>query len=269
MSALLDSAPVLTHMATPMPMTNRSQWFRDHYDQAAREIVAFFGGDAISLEGKRVGDIGCGDGIIDLGVAHLASPSQLVGFDVVPTDIELLTKVALQEGVRGGIPETVEFRSGFEDHLPCEDRYFDRLFSWSAFEHVEDPLLLAREMRRILRPDGVLMVQVWPFYHSEHGSHLWHWFPEGFAQLLRKPEELVATVKDDLGEDKVWAEYLLDVLPGLNQITLDGLQEALTGAGFVIGKVEILSNPFHVPRSLARMPLSRLGIAGVKLLAGS
>jgi SAM-dependent methyltransferase len=247
---------------------NRSEWFRDHYHQAANEVVSFFGGDAVSLAGKRVGDIGCGDGIIDLGVAHLSSPAHLVGFDVVPTDVELLARVACHEGVAGDLPEELEFRTAASDRLPCEDGYFDRLFSWSAFEHVEDPIGLARDMRRILRPDGVLMVQVWPFYHSEHGSHLWKWFPDGFAQLLLDPAELTAAVKNDPGDDPAWAEYLLEGIPELNRISVDGLQDALTTAGFIIGKVELLTNPFHVPRALAQLPLSLLGISGVKLLAG-
>jgi hypothetical protein len=45
------------------------QWFTEHFDEAAGKILDFLDGDGISLEGRRVGDIGCGDGIIDLGVA--------------------------------------------------------------------------------------------------------------------------------------------------------------------------------------------------------
>jgi 2-polyprenyl-3-methyl-5-hydroxy-6-metoxy-1,4-benzoquinol methylase len=59
-----------------------SRWFWDHYVDAAGEVISFLEADAISLAGKRVGDVGCGDGIIDLGVAHRARPTLLVGFDI-------------------------------------------------------------------------------------------------------------------------------------------------------------------------------------------
>jgi SAM-dependent methyltransferase len=260
--------PVSEYATTPMPVADRSAWFREHYEQAAGEIVQFFAGDCISLTGKRVGDIGCGDGIIDLGVCHLSDPAHLVGFDLAPTDVTLLAEVAREEKVDRGIPENLEFRTCTVDRLPCEDAYFDYLFSWSAFEHIKEPEVVAREMRRVLRPDGVLMVQVWPFYHSKHGSHLHQWFPEGFAQLLLRPEELAAKVRQSPGDDPAWSEYLLDLVPDLNRITVDDLQRALLVAGFFVAKVELLTDCFHIPRPLAHLPLSLLGITGVKLLAG-
>jgi hypothetical protein len=38
-------------------------------------------------------------------------------------------------------------------------------------------------------------------------------------------------------------------------------------AGFIVTKLEILSNGIHIPPKLARYPLSTVGIAGAKLLA--
>jgi len=166
------------------------------------------------------------------------------------------------------IPKSLEFRTVTDDRLPCDDGYFDCVFSWSAFEHIEEPEAVAREMRRVMRPDGILMVQLWPFFFSEHGSHLWRWFPEGFAQLTRTTDSLVEAVRRDPGDDPAWAEYLLELLPGLIRITVDDLQRVLMAAGFRIGKVEVLTNAFHIPRRLARLPISLLAIAGVKLLAG-
>jgi 2-polyprenyl-3-methyl-5-hydroxy-6-metoxy-1,4-benzoquinol methylase len=61
-------------------------WFREHFDEAAQAILDFFAGDGIELDGKRVADIGAGDGIIDLGLALKGTPTRLVGFDIVETD---------------------------------------------------------------------------------------------------------------------------------------------------------------------------------------
>src|SRR5205807_894976 len=122
------------------------------------------------------------DGILCLGVAHKGRPSRLVGFDVNPTDVHHLGRRAQEEGV----PPTadgLEFQGCEPDRLPAPDNSFDIATTWSAFEHIADPQAVLREIRRILRPSGVLFLQLWPFYYSERGSHLWDWFPEGFHHL--------------------------------------------------------------------------------------
>ena len=39
-------------------------------------------------------------------------------------------------------------------------------------------------------------------------------------------------------------------------------------AGFRIGKLELISEPVHIPPELESLPPSVIGISGVKLLAG-
>jgi hypothetical protein len=53
------------------------------------------------------------------------------------------------------------------------------------------------EVRRILRPDGHFFLQLWPFYHSAKGSHLWQWFDEDFHHLLANERDIVAQVAAD------------------------------------------------------------------------
>ena len=244
-----------------------SRWFRDHYDGAAGEVISFLAEDGISLVGRRVGDIGCGDGIIDLGVAHRAAPARLVGFDVNPTDVGRLSAMAAAEGVDSALPDNLEFRTSAPTSLPAEDDAFDALFTWSAFEHVTDPVSLLREMRRVLTAEGVLMLQLWPFFHSQHGSHLWKWFPEGFAHLLRTTPEIERAVRESADDDPGWAEYMLGEFATLNRITLDELHQALLAGGFHVAKVHLDTAPVHIPPALARFPLSLLAINGAKLLA--
>lgn len=55
--------------------------------------------------------------------------------------------------------------------IGCRD--YDVVVTWSALEHVAEPVSMLREIRRILRPGGVLFLQLWPFYYSDRGSHLW------------------------------------------------------------------------------------------------
>ena len=114
---------------------------------------------------------------------------------------------------------------------------------------------------------GLLMIQVWPFYHSEHGSHLWEWFPRGFAQFLHEPEELEATVRANPGPDPEWAEAVLWAYRHLNQITLDDLQRSLQLGGFRTVRVHPMTGALQPPVEVAKLPLSLITIAGVELLA--
>lgn len=244
-----------------------SAWFAEHYKDAADQIIDFLAGDGISMAGSRVADVGCGDGIIDLGVAHKAEPARLVGFDVVPTDAGWLLDRARAEGVCEELPPCLEFRTCGTRSLPADDGAFDFVFTWSAFEHVEDPVALFREIHRVLRPGGILMLQIWPLYHSEHGAHLWQCLPDRFVHLLRSAEEVKAQVRATTRYPQDTVEEFLEVFDTLNRVTLDDLQRAMLAASLRVAKLEIQSETVHIPLELARRPLSQLGISGVKLLA--
>jgi SAM-dependent methyltransferase len=247
--------------------TPEATWFWDHYDEAAPEVVAWLESEGLTLAGREVADIGCGDGIIDLGIVHRGGPARLVGFDVNPVDTDHLLRRAREEGVAGELPPELEFRVSDSRAIPADDAAFDVVVTWSAFEHVAEPVSVLREARRILRPDGVLFLQLWPFYYSERGSHLWDWFPEGFHHLTQHEDE----IRDGMGlaspDAAEHPRYMFHEFRHLNRITVDELQRALLAAGLSVRKFELLTNPMHLTDELARYPLSQLGIAGVKLLA--
>jgi len=112
-----------------------------------------------------------------------------------------------------------------------------------------------------------VMIQVWPFFHSKHGSHLWQWFPDGYAQLLHDTEVIDRTVRESPESGPAWVDQILEAYGELNRVTVDDLHRYLMLAGFTIAKLELLTEPVHIPRELAFLPPSLLGISGVKLLA--
>jgi ubiquinone/menaquinone biosynthesis C-methylase UbiE len=252
--------------ATPSPPDPKKQWFDDHYGWAVGEIVDFLGGDGIQLAGRSVIDLGCGDGIMDLGLARRAEPERLVGIDVNPVDVVHLLEQAREHAGVDALPPNLEFRQSDPVQLPAENGEFDLAITWSAFEHIQDPIPLLLELRRVLRPEAVLMLQLWPFYYSNKGSHLWQWFPEGWTNLLHDDDTVAKRLRED-ATDAEFAEYMLGEYLTLNRITVDELQNCLLTAGFQITKFELMSEPVHIPPALNRYPLSLLGISGVKLLA--
>lgn len=258
-------APLATGLSTGERET--SAWFKEHYEDAATQVVDFLGGDGISMTGRDVADVGCGDGIIDLGVAHKAQPRSLVGFDIVPTDPDWLLRRAKEEGAADELPGSLEFRTCTKTTLPADDDSFDFVFTWSAFEHVEEPVAMFREIHRVLRPGGILMLQIWPLYASEHGAHLWQCIPDNFVHLLRTPGEIEAAVRATTRYPPETIDEFLEVFHELNKLTLDDLQRAMLAAALRVAKLELQSEAVHIPPELARRSLSHLGISGVKLLA--
>lgn len=240
-------------------------WWDAHFNDAVGAVLDFFGGDGISLTDKRIADIGCGDGIIDLGVALTAKPERLVGFDLLTTDVDLLARRAKEHLGLEQLPDNLFFATSEEVQLPAEDASFDYVMSWSAFEHIADPVGVLREVRRILVDDGVLFIQLWPFYNSAHGTHLVDWYPDGFAQFKHSNADILRTVRE-AGPPEMATE-MLEVYRTLNGITADELQLALWRAGFRIVKVALDSESVHIPDEAAHLPLSSVAISGIKLLA--
>jgi len=77
------------------------------------------------VRGKRVLDLGCGDGRFALGVSRLAS--SVVGIDPDPDAIAAARKNARQTGVRN-----VRFSVGAAQELPYREAAFDVvILSWT------------------------------------------------------------------------------------------------------------------------------------------
>ncbi len=192
---------------------------------------------------NSVADIGTGDGILAAGLCTLAHPDVLVGYDVEPVDVADLKGELAARGL-GDLPPTLRFDVSFPDRVPAATGAFDYVISWSVFEHVSEPLAMASEIRRLLAPGGLAMIQLFPFYLSEHGDH--GWSRPSFEHLLTHED----------GTELY-----------LNKITLDQLHQTLRSAGLCTSKVELIHHGFHLPPELDTLRLSDLAIGGIKLLA--
>jgi SAM-dependent methyltransferase len=240
-------------------------WFREHFVDAVDQVFEFLDHREIPFEDAVVADIGSGDGIIDLGLAIKGRPSKLVGYDVRPTDVDALLLSAAAAGVATELPECLSFAPSQIDGLPAPDDFFDIVVTWSVFEHVTKPVRMLSEIARVLKPGGVLFLQLWPLYHSEHGGHIWPHYDGPFPHLLHTDEEIRGHLVGRRGTDPT--RDATDEYESLNRITLDGLQRALLVAGLRTMTLELLTAAVQVPDAISHLPLSLLGVGGVKLLA--
>jgi arsenite methyltransferase len=105
--------------------------------------------------GETVVDLGSGAGIDALIAANRVGPTGLViGVDMTP---EMLER-ARDNAEKAGVGSFVDFREGRLEDLPVDDDMVDALTSNCVFNLVPDKPAVLREVARVLRPGGRLVV---------------------------------------------------------------------------------------------------------------
>jgi ubiquinone/menaquinone biosynthesis C-methylase UbiE len=131
-----------------------------------------------AVAGKDVLDAGCGTGY-GMGLLAEGGAASVKGVDI---DAEAVAEA----GTRFGDPEAVV--QGDLMELPLPDASFDVVVCFEAIEHVADGRQAIGELRRVLRPGGLLLVSspnpdVYPA-GNEHHVHEY------------RPDELAATAHE-------------------------------------------------------------------------
>lgn len=108
------------------------------------------------LREKRILEVGCGDGdVLRRFIAYGAQPQHLAGVDLLADQIEAAARLS----------PSIEFRCANAEHLPFGDERFDLVCQFTVFTSILDGTMrreVAREMLRVLRPDGLLL---WYDFH--------------------------------------------------------------------------------------------------------
>jgi ubiquinone/menaquinone biosynthesis C-methylase UbiE len=113
--------------------------------------------------GTALLDVGCGPGTITTDLAGRVAPGDTIGVDREPS------VVAAAQRLLGSRPAShIEFRTGDAYALEFEDGSFDVVHAHQLLQHLSDPVAALAEMRRVLRPGGVLAVR-----DSDYGAFVW------------------------------------------------------------------------------------------------
>jgi SAM-dependent methyltransferase len=107
---------------------------------------------------KEILDVGCGTGAI---LKRLGNPQRNIGIDLAPEAVAFCRERGLDNVRQGDICA-----------LPFADASFDAVICSSVLYHqwVGDVAGSIREMRRVLRPNGVLLINV-PAFRFLHSAH--------------------------------------------------------------------------------------------------
>lgn len=132
--------------------------------------------------GQRVLDLGCGEGRHAIS-AWLEAPVHVVGVDLSARDLATAAARA-REFEPDDDGRSLGWIRGSGLELPFADGSFDRVICAEVLEHVPDYRRMLAEIRRVLKPGGVLAVSVPRFvpewvcwqlsdeYHQVEGGHV-------------------------------------------------------------------------------------------------
>jgi 2-polyprenyl-3-methyl-5-hydroxy-6-metoxy-1,4-benzoquinol methylase len=100
-------------------------------------------------------DMGCGTGVVARTIAKRPGfRGRIVGVDLSPDFIIRAGALAREEGVG----DHVSFEAGDTAALGLADSSFDAIVAHTLLSHVEDPVGILREARRLLAPTGTMAV---------------------------------------------------------------------------------------------------------------
>lgn len=140
------SNPVVEEYARLAPVYD-AKWSY-YVERTVRETVA-----RLSIRpNDRVLDVGCGTGALLHQLARKYPRAVLEGIDPVP---EMLA-VARQR-----LPPSAALRQGWAEQLPHANETFDHVVSCNMFHYIRQPTIALKEMGRVLRRGGQLVVTDW------------------------------------------------------------------------------------------------------------
>ncbi len=112
--------------------------------------------EAMAIDDARtVLDMGCGTGVAARAIARRP------GFDGQVTGVDLsgsLTATASGLAKDEGLDDQTQFETGDTQSLGLHDASFDAVVAHTLLSHVDDPLAVLAEARRVVRPGGLIGV---------------------------------------------------------------------------------------------------------------
>lgn len=121
-------------------------------------------------------DAGCGTGA---EINYLKKFGTVYGLDLSSTAVQFCKK----RGIKN-------IKTGDISNMPYKENYFDLVFLMDVLEHTSNNLAVLKEIHRVLKPDGILVMTIpaLPFIYSKHDRAQGHFkrYSKGDVQNITK-----------------------------------------------------------------------------------
>lgn len=133
--------------------------------------------------GERVLDLGCGEGRHVIS-AYILGEVHAIGVDLSRKDLTTAQERYAEFAEAGNDHKQLDLTEASALALPFPDASFDKVICSEVLEHIPDYRAALKEIRRVLKPTGMLCISVprrWPErlcwalskrYHQTPGGHL-------------------------------------------------------------------------------------------------
>jgi ubiquinone/menaquinone biosynthesis C-methylase UbiE len=194
------------------------------------------------IQGARVLDIGCSEGLEAIALARLGARA-VIGIDIrIDTAEAARLKAELAPGSR------IELRHGDAHDMKFEDASFDAVVSLASFEHFLDPFRVLSEGVRVLKPGGRFYLTSGVWGHP-YGAHMHFFTKTPWIQFLFS-EETIMNVRGLYRSDG--ARRFHEVEGGLNQIGVRAFLRYVDDLGLELEHLDL--DPVKGLRFLTRIP---------------
>lgn len=115
-----------------------------------------------------------------------------------------------------------------QQNLP--ESSFDVIVLWDVIEHLENPRQILRETERLLKDDGILILETQnvesvfskfmgkSWHHYKHQEHLWHFSPQTITSLLKLEKLKVLELSPHLAGKYISVNFLIERITRIHPI---------------------------------------------------
>lgn len=167
------------------------------FDQA-NTLTGLLHGDTRYTGGSKVLEAGCGVGAQTIILAKNSPGAKITSIDVSSESLDKARSLIKKAKLRN-----VEFRVADVFGLPFESNSFDHVFVCFVLEHLQDPLLALKNIKRVLKKGGTITV-----IEGDHESTLF--YPESMYAM--KTVKCLIDVQKKLGGDSLIGRHLYPLL---------------------------------------------------------
>ncbi|MBU3160975.1 class I SAM-dependent methyltransferase [Clostridium frigoris] len=110
-------------------------------------------------------DVGCGIGYFSIPAANILKQGNVIGLDIMPEMIDIAKEKA--KGITN-----IEFIKSEEYSFPIQDASIDYVFICNVIHEVENKAKYFNEIRRVLKPSGLLCIIDWEKKETKMGPSI-------------------------------------------------------------------------------------------------
>jgi SAM-dependent methyltransferase len=180
----------------------------ERLEDQADTLSAILHHDTQFPPGSNILEAGCGVGAQTIILAKNSPEAQITSIDISEESLITAKNLIDKEGIKN-----VQFKQADIMDLPFGKESFDHIFVCFVLEHVLDPVMALKELKKYLKKGGSITV-----IEGDHGSCYFH--PESKESLMAW--ECLIKAQQDLGGDPLIGRRIFPLLEeaGFKEVTV-------------------------------------------------